>query len=228
VARSAETLLCLLPFLVLRGHTAGRSQQGFFSRAPYRADLTQGVATVFDDIDRAENGLKLLPCDKKPQRLSEIRQILMVYLGLASAGCEPRRKAQKRCGLLDQPACARCIRLKKACSGYRSIRKFEIQDESEAVMIRVTGQNRSLSSHASVSSAETRTTSIRPGITLSFLPWHVSNVRWGFWPTSRPSLQTHMLKVGNFPQSSPMVVHSSYCVFCRHDPVRGGDSIAIE
>ena len=56
----------------------------------------------------------------------------MVYHG-PSVGCERCRKAKKSCGL-EQPACARCVRMKKPCTGYRdSVQQFEIRDESQAV-----------------------------------------------------------------------------------------------
>ena len=56
----------------------------------------------------------------------------MVYRGKPSAGCENCRKAKKRCGL-EQPACLRCVKLKKTCSGYRDTTALQIQDESESV-----------------------------------------------------------------------------------------------
>ena len=56
----------------------------------------------------------------------------MVYRGKPSAGCEACRKAKKRCGL-EQPACLRCVKLKRTCSGYRDTTSLQIQDESEAV-----------------------------------------------------------------------------------------------
>ena len=56
----------------------------------------------------------------------------MVYRGKPSAGCENCRKAKKRCGL-EQPACLRCVKLKKTCSGYRDTTQLQIQDETEGV-----------------------------------------------------------------------------------------------
>ncbi|KAK5175632.1 uncharacterized protein LTR77_000771 [Saxophila tyrrhenica] len=56
----------------------------------------------------------------------------MVYRGKPSAGCENCRKAKKRCDL-EQPACLRCVKLKKTCSGYRDTTSLQIQDESESV-----------------------------------------------------------------------------------------------
>ena len=56
----------------------------------------------------------------------------MVYRGKPSAGCENCRKAKKRCGL-EQPACSRCVKLKKICSGYRDTTALQIQDETSAV-----------------------------------------------------------------------------------------------
>ena len=56
----------------------------------------------------------------------------MVYRGKPSAGCENCRKAKKRCDL-EQPACRRCVKLKKTCTGYRDTSQLQIQDESEAV-----------------------------------------------------------------------------------------------
>ncbi|KAK4552033.1 hypothetical protein LTR86_010710 [Recurvomyces mirabilis] len=61
----------------------------------------------------------------------------MVYRGKPSAGCENCRKAKKRC-TLEQPSCARCVKLRKDCSGYRDTSALQIQDESEAVRRRAT------------------------------------------------------------------------------------------
>lgn len=124
---------------------------------------------VFDDIGHAARSATTSTPTKHLDAHVHPDRSFMVYLGLPSAGCELCRKAKKRCGL-EQPACARCIRLKKACSGYRNLSQFEIQNESEAVMLRVTGRRRSLSSHTSVSSAETHATSTQPGTTIPFLP----------------------------------------------------------
>nr|POE53601.1 hypothetical protein CFP56_28823 [Quercus suber] len=65
----------------------------------------------------------------------------MVYRGRPSAGCEGCRKAKKRCGL-EQPACLRCVKLKKECSGYRDTTQLQIQDESESVILKVTKAKR--------------------------------------------------------------------------------------
>ncbi|KAF2721700.1 hypothetical protein K431DRAFT_223660 [Polychaeton citri CBS 116435] len=59
----------------------------------------------------------------------------MVYRGKPSAGCENCRKAKKRCDL-GQPACSRCVKLNKSCSGYRDTSQLQIQDESQAVIER--------------------------------------------------------------------------------------------
>ncbi|KAK0874276.1 hypothetical protein LTS02_000192 [Friedmanniomyces endolithicus] len=56
----------------------------------------------------------------------------MVYRGKPSAGCEACRRAKKRC-TLEVPACSRCVKLRKDCSGYRDTTELQIQDESEAV-----------------------------------------------------------------------------------------------
>lgn len=56
----------------------------------------------------------------------------MVYRGKPSAGCENCRKAKKRC-TLEQPACARCVKLNKPCSGYRDTTGLQIQDETLSV-----------------------------------------------------------------------------------------------
>ncbi|KAK0346015.1 hypothetical protein LTR59_002773 [Friedmanniomyces endolithicus] len=56
----------------------------------------------------------------------------MVYRGKPSAGCEACRRAKKRC-TLEVPACLRCVKLRKDCSGYRDTTELQIQDESEAV-----------------------------------------------------------------------------------------------
>ncbi|KAF7188066.1 hypothetical protein HII31_10638 [Pseudocercospora fuligena] len=63
----------------------------------------------------------------------------MVYRGKPSAGCENCRKAKKRCGL-EQPSCARCVKLKKTCSGYRDVTQLQIQDESAAVRLKAERQ----------------------------------------------------------------------------------------
>ncbi|KXL44935.1 hypothetical protein M433DRAFT_43815, partial [Acidomyces richmondensis BFW] len=65
----------------------------------------------------------------------------MVYRGKPSAGCENCRKAKKRC-TLEQPACARCVKLGKQCSGYRDPNQLQIQDESEAVKQKATRKAR--------------------------------------------------------------------------------------
>nr|POE46250.1 uncharacterized protein CFP56_73212 [Quercus suber] len=71
----------------------------------------------------------------------------MVYRGRPSAGCEGCRKAKKRCGL-EQPACLRCVKLKKVCSGYRDTTQLQIQDESESVILKVTKAKRKGNSNA--------------------------------------------------------------------------------
>ncbi|KAI6786851.1 hypothetical protein KC350_g19013, partial [Hortaea werneckii] len=63
----------------------------------------------------------------------------MVYRGKPSAGCENCRKAKKRC-TLEQPACARCVKLKKPCSGYRDTSQLQIQDETEDVRAKASKQ----------------------------------------------------------------------------------------
>lgn len=59
----------------------------------------------------------------------------MVYRGKPSAGCENCRKVKKRCGL-EQPACLRCMKLNKTCSGYRDTTSLQIYDETSAVVHR--------------------------------------------------------------------------------------------
>src|ERR1700753_2515155 len=54
------------------------------------------------------------------------------YRGKLSSGCDSCRKAKKRCGL-EQPSCARCVKLKKICSGSRDPAELQVQDESESV-----------------------------------------------------------------------------------------------
>jgi hypothetical protein len=56
----------------------------------------------------------------------------MVYRGKPSAGCEHCRKAKKKC-TLEQPACTRCVKLNKQCSGYRDTTGLQIQDETLSV-----------------------------------------------------------------------------------------------
>ncbi|KAH9825940.1 Fungal specific transcription factor domain [Teratosphaeria destructans] len=65
----------------------------------------------------------------------------MVYRGKPSAGCENCRKAKKRC-TLEQPACSRCVKLRKPCTGYRDTNSLQIQDESEAVRLKANRQAR--------------------------------------------------------------------------------------
>ena len=64
----------------------------------------------------------------------------MVYRGKPSAGCENCRKAKKRCGL-EQPACLRCVKLKKVCTGYRDTNALQIQDETSSVKRKAERQN---------------------------------------------------------------------------------------
>ena len=56
----------------------------------------------------------------------------MVYRGKPAAGCENCRKAKKKC-TLEQPACTRCVKLNKQCSGYRDTTGLQIQDETLSV-----------------------------------------------------------------------------------------------
>jgi hypothetical protein len=56
----------------------------------------------------------------------------MVYRGKPSAGCETCRKAKKKC-TLELPACSRCVKLNKQCSGYRDTTELQIQDETLSV-----------------------------------------------------------------------------------------------
>jgi len=56
----------------------------------------------------------------------------MVYRGKPSAGCEACRKAKKKC-TLEQPACSRCVKLNKPCSGYRDTTGLQVQDETQFV-----------------------------------------------------------------------------------------------
>ena len=59
----------------------------------------------------------------------------MVYRGKPSAGCVNCRKSKKRC-TLEIPACLRCVKLNKDCSGYRDTTQLQIHDETEAVQVR--------------------------------------------------------------------------------------------
>ena len=56
----------------------------------------------------------------------------MVYRGKLNLGCANCRKAKKRCGL-EQPACSRCVKLKKECPGSLDPTQLFIQDESDNV-----------------------------------------------------------------------------------------------
>lgn len=58
--------------------------------------------------------------------------LFAVYRGKPSAGCENCRKAKKKC-TLEQPACTRCVKLNKQCSGYRDTTGLQIQDETLSV-----------------------------------------------------------------------------------------------
>lgn len=59
----------------------------------------------------------------------------MVYRG-PSDGCETCRRAKKKCDNV-QPACGRCVRLKRPCPGLREKAPFQIRDESQAVAMKV-------------------------------------------------------------------------------------------
>lgn len=100
----------------------------------------------------------------------------MVYRDKPSAGCEPCRKAKKRCGL-EQPKCLRCVKLNKDCTGYRDTFSLQIQDESESVRqkaLKQQGKNASSSrSPRHLSSSMGRTESIwkpRDGLLTPFSP----------------------------------------------------------
>ncbi|KAK5133593.1 hypothetical protein LTR08_007541 [Meristemomyces frigidus] len=72
----------------------------------------------------------------------------MVYRGKPSAGCDSCRKSKKRC-TLELPACARCVKLNKQCSGYRDTTQLQIYDETEAVQLKAERQQ---ARHAAASS----------------------------------------------------------------------------
>jgi hypothetical protein len=94
----------------------------------------------------------------------------MVYTGKPSAGCENcryvervtsslllltlPRKAKKRC---DQalPACERCIRLGKACGGYRDLNDLIFKNETASVARRASSQSET-SQSGTTSSSGTR------------------------------------------------------------------------
>lgn len=73
-----------------------------------------------------------------------------------SAGCENCRKAKKRCGL-EQPACARCVKLKKQCIGYRDTTQLQIQDESATVRLKAERQKARVTSTSSTTPASATT-----------------------------------------------------------------------
>lgn len=74
----------------------------------------------------------------------------MVYRGKPSAGCENCRKAKKKC-TLEQPACTRCVKLNKQCSGYRDTTGLQIQDETLSVTRKA--EKRKLQSSSSITPA---------------------------------------------------------------------------
>lgn len=78
----------------------------------------------------------------------------MVYRGKPSAGCNACRKAKKACGL-QQPACSRCVSLKKECSGYRDTSQLQIEDESAAVIRKATRPKLKANSRALLAPAPT-------------------------------------------------------------------------
>ena len=59
----------------------------------------------------------------------------MVYRG-ASKGCEPCRKAKKKC-TLERPSCARCVRLREMCTGYRDAWTLRVRDQTTSVQAKV-------------------------------------------------------------------------------------------
>lgn len=85
----------------------------------------------------------------------------MVYRGKPSAGCENCRKAKKKC-TLEQPACARCVKLKKPCSGYRDTSGLQIQDETLSVTRKAEKKKTQHSLAISPSYAPSRTQTVTP------------------------------------------------------------------
>ncbi|KAF7196863.1 hypothetical protein HII31_01781, partial [Pseudocercospora fuligena] len=57
----------------------------------------------------------------------------MVYNGKPSQGCEPCRRAKKRCSL-ERPVCRRCVKLGKKCGGYRDISVLQVRDHTPDVI----------------------------------------------------------------------------------------------
>ncbi|QIW97318.1 hypothetical protein AMS68_002836 [Peltaster fructicola] len=77
----------------------------------------------------------------------------MVYRGKPSAGCENCRKAKKRC-TLEQPACTRCVKLKKECVGYRDTTQLQIQDETQSVLLKVEKRKKKATQGASTAPSQ--------------------------------------------------------------------------
>ena len=61
--------------------------------------------------------------------------LAMVYRG-ASKGCEPCRKAKKEC-TVERPSCARCVRLRETCTGYRDAWTLRVRDQTTSVQAKV-------------------------------------------------------------------------------------------
>ncbi|KAK6435177.1 hypothetical protein LTR95_008641 [Oleoguttula sp. CCFEE 5521] len=109
----------------------------------------------------------------------------MVYRGKPSAGCEQCRLAKKRC-TLEQPACVRCVKLRKPCSGYRDTTALQIQDETVAVTRKAEGRK------AGHSTAVVRSRTTAPGATNTATqswsqPLEASQTQWRVSQYSTPS-----------------------------------------
>lgn len=85
----------------------------------------------------------------------------MVYRGKPSAGCENCRKAKKKC-TLEQPACTRCMKLNKQCSGYRDTTGLQIQDETLSVTRKAERKNAQASFSITPATPQSRTQAATP------------------------------------------------------------------
>jgi len=85
----------------------------------------------------------------------------MVYRGKPSAGCETCRKAKKKC-TLELPACSRCQKLNKQCSGYRDTTGLQIQDETLSVTRKAERKNAQPSVASNSGPSKSRSQTITP------------------------------------------------------------------
>lgn len=85
----------------------------------------------------------------------------MVYRGKPSAGCENCRKAKKKC-TLELPACTRCVKLNKQCSGYRDTTGLQIQDETLSVTRKAERKNAQASFTVTPATPQSKSQTVTP------------------------------------------------------------------